>query len=123
MGVATASIFALALSIAAPMAALAASADNVAGTFWVKPSAGLTGTINFQNQNGGWGGTKIYDNGNAHFGTDDNLFLDAPSSTVLSGGLIVQGGVVFTQGALNASGITGGTPAIVARHGTRSRTR
>ncbi|MDP3993064.1 MAG: hypothetical protein Q8Q05_02540, partial [bacterium] len=99
---ATASIFALALSIAAPMAALAASADNVVGTFTVKPSGGVYGGINFQNSGGVYGGSTLYDNGDFHVGTDNLLFLDAPVMVNVSNALSFGG-------ALRANNINNGT--------------
>ncbi|MEK7548835.1 MAG: hypothetical protein AAB499_02975, partial [Patescibacteria group bacterium] len=106
LATAAASVFAIVMT-----AAPTAFADSVVvGTIHVLDGPTSTGgTINIYNSLGTFGQSRIYDNLNLHIGTDDNLFLDAPSTTVISGGLSVAGGVVFTQGALNVSGLTPGT--------------
>jgi|GEM_PF-4082808 len=105
----------LALALVAGFASPALAALSVSGNLQMD---GLTTSrIDF-----GRGGSYIYDNGNLHILTDDNLEIDASGTTYLSGGLRVAGtsslvGAVSTTAGLtvgNALTVTAGGATITA---------
>ncbi len=86
------------LYLDAPGTTYVSGAMNLAGAFLIGNgnAAGASETVTF----GSTGGSSIYDDWHMHIVTDDDLFLDAPGTTTVSGALTVTGDVTVNGGEL-----------------------